>query len=186
MPHIPLPDGLPGIVGPMAYRPETAVPLNALAEVLLRGESTLTRGEREIIAAYTSNLNQCTFCQTSHSWFAALQLDEGMELVDAVKADPQTAAITPKLRSLLAIAAKVRGDARTVSAEDVEAARAEGATDREIHDTVLIAAAFCMFNRYVDGLATWAPDEPEMYELSARQIVEHGYVGSVPAAAPAA
>ena len=75
MPHIDLPEGVPGIRSALMFRPETAAPLGQLAEVLLRGENTLTRGERELIAAYVSNLNECVFCQTSHSTFAAKQLD---------------------------------------------------------------------------------------------------------------
>jgi hypothetical protein len=69
-----------------------------------------------------------------------------------------------------------------VTAELVEAARKQGATDVEIHDTVLIAAAFCMYNRYVDGLATFAPDDPENYAERARALVEHGYLPIVEAA----
>jgi len=175
MPHIDLPEGVPGIRSGFEFRPETAAPLCDLAEVLLRGDNTLSRGERELIAAYVSNLNECFFCQSSHSAFAAMQLDGGMDLVSQVKRDPATAPISDKLRALLAIAAKVRVDGRSVTSDDVEAARAEGATDVEIHDTVLIAAAFCMFNRYVDGLATWAPTDPEAYEENARRIVEYGY-----------
>ena len=187
MPHIDLPEGVPGILGPMTWRPETAAPLNALAEVLLRGpeDHPLTRGERELIAAYVSNLNECFFCQTSHSGFAALQLDEGMELVDQVKRDPETAPISEKLRALLAIAGKVQQSGRAVAPGDVERARDAGATDLEIHDTVLIAAAFCMYNRYVDGLGTWAPTEAEAYVPMARAIVEHGYANSVTAPAAA-
>ena len=176
MPHIDLPEGIPGIRSGFAFRPETAKPMSELAEVLLRGDSTLSRGERELIAAYVSNLNECRFCQTSHSWFAAVQLDGGMELVEAVKADPDEADISDKLRALLAIAAKVRDDGRSVTSHDIEAARAVGATDIEIHDAVLIAAAFCMFNRYVDGLAVWTPDDPAAYEAMAERIVERGYV----------
>lgn len=165
----------PGITGPMKYRPETAKPLNELAEVLLRGESTLTRGERELIAAYVSGGNECRFCCGSHSAFAAAQLDGGHAVVDQVLADPGSAPVSAKLRTLLQIAAAVRVDGRTVTDGLVTAARAEGATDLEIHDTVLIAAAFCMFNRYVDGLATLAPDDPEVYAMHARRVVEHGY-----------
>jgi uncharacterized peroxidase-related enzyme len=183
MPHIDLPDGLPGILGPMAFRPETAGPLNALAEVLLRGEHTLSRGERELIAAYVSSLNDCFFCQSSHSAFAARQLDEGARLVEQVKADPDSAPITEKLRALLAIAGKVQQTGRAVRPEDIARAREHGASDVEIHDTVLIAAAFCMFNRYVDGLGTFAPAEPEAYDAMAATIVEHGYRNAVPAAA---
>ncbi|MFJ6197492.1 carboxymuconolactone decarboxylase family protein [Micromonospora sp. NPDC092111] len=166
----------PGISGPMIYRPETAKPLNALAEVLLRApHPTLTPGERELIAAYVSGLNECRFCCASHSAFAAAQLPTGMTLVDQVRADPDTAPISAKLRALLKIAAAVQVDGRRVTTELVEAARAEAATDLEIHDTVLIAAAFCMFNRYVDGLGTFAPDDAQRYEASAARIVAHGY-----------
>jgi uncharacterized peroxidase-related enzyme len=176
MPHIDLPEGVPGIRSALAYRPETAGPLLALAEVLLRGDNTLTRGERELIAAYVSSLNECFFCETSHSTFAALQLDEGMPLVEQVKLDPQQAPISDKLRALLAIAAKVQAGGRSVTTEDVAEAREQGATDLEIHDTVLIAAAFCMYNRYVDGLATWAPRDQEAYDAMGQRIVEHGYL----------
>ncbi len=176
MPHIDLPEGIPGIRSAFAFRPETARPLCDLAEVLLRGESTLSRGERELIAAYVSNLNECVFCQSSHSAFAAAQLEGGMDLVEEVKRDPEQAPIGDKLRALLAIAARVRVDGRSVTVDDVEAARRYGATDIEIHDTVLIAAAFCMFNRYVDGLATWAPTDPALYEERARLLVENGYL----------
>jgi uncharacterized peroxidase-related enzyme len=165
----------PGITGPMNYRPETGKPLNALAEVLLRGPHTLSRGERELIAAYVSGLNECVFCCSSHSAFAAAQLPEGMALVEAVRADPATAAVSDKLRALLQIAAAVREDGRKVTDALVAAARTEGATDIEIHDTVLIAAAFCMFNRYVDGLATFAPSDPAAYAGMAERIVNEGY-----------
>jgi uncharacterized peroxidase-related enzyme len=166
----------PGITGPMMYRPETAKPLNELAEVLLRsGPHPLTPGERELIAAYVSGLNSCAFCSTSHSAFAAVQLEEGMSLVEAVRADLDSAPVSAKLRALLRIAGAVQRSGRDVTPELVEAARAEGATDLEIHDTVLIAAAFCMFNRYVDGLGTLFVDDPQRFAQAAVNIVEHGY-----------
>jgi uncharacterized peroxidase-related enzyme len=165
----------PGIIGLMRYRPETAKPLNALADTLLRGPHPLSPGERELIAAYVSDLNGCRFCCGSHSAFAAAQLDGGAATVARARACPDDAPITPKLRTLLHIAAAVRADGRTVTADLIEAARSAGATDLELHDTVLIAAAFCMFNRYVDGLATFAPDDPEAYATQADRIVEHGY-----------
>ncbi len=182
MPHIDLPEGLPGIIGPMAFRPETARPLNELAEVLLRGESSLTRGERELIAAHVSKLNDCHFCHTSHATFAALQLEGGWDTVDAVVADLAGAPVSPKVRALLRVAGAVQSSGLAVTPELIEAARAEGATDVELHDTVLIAAAFCMYNRYVDGLGTWAPEDREDYAESGRMIVEHGYRDSVPPA----
>lgn len=175
MAHITLPDGLPGILGPMAFRPETAKPLNDLVEVLLRDDNTLSRGDRELIASYVSKLNDCHFCSTSHGGFAALQLDAGWDLVDQVWTDLDTAPVTPKMRALLKLAAQVQQGGKTVTEADVAVARAEGATDTELHDTVLIAAAFCMYNRYVDGLGTWAPAERADYAESAQIIVEHGY-----------
>ncbi|MFI9011031.1 carboxymuconolactone decarboxylase family protein [Actinosynnema sp. NPDC053489] len=168
----------PGINGLMRFRPETAVPLNALAEALLRAPNSLPAGERELIAAYVSGLNECRFCCDSHSAFAAAQLDEGMTLVHQVRADLDTAPVSEKLRALLRIAGAVQESGRNVTAELVDRARAQGATEVEIHDTVLIAAAFCMFNRYVDGLGTLARDDADGYDEAARRIVEHGYTGS--------
>jgi uncharacterized peroxidase-related enzyme len=176
MPHIELPDGLPGILGPMAFSPETAKPLNELAEVLLRGENTLTSAERELIAAYVSSRNDCHFCHSSHGAAAAHHLGGDQSLVAAVKVDPEAAEISDKLKALLAVAGKVQRGGLEVSEADVDRARAEGASDKEIHDTVLIAAAFCMYNRYVDGLATWAPREPEAYRDTGRRLAEEGYV----------
>lgn len=180
MAHIELPEGIAGIRGPMMFRPETAEPLNALAEVLLRGDNSLTRGERELIASRVSRLNECKYCCNAHSAFAAVQLDDGWNTVDDVLADPVTAPISQKMKALLAIADKVQEGGKSVAEEDIAAARAEGATDTEIHDTVLIAAAFCMFNRYVDGLNTWAPDDRSFYEDRAHMIAEHGYVNALP------
>jgi uncharacterized peroxidase-related enzyme len=175
MAHIELGNEVPGIGGLMRYRPETAAPLNALAEVLLRGPSSLSRGERELIAAYVSGRNECRFCTSSHAAFAAAQLPEGMPLVDQVRADLDTAAVPDKLRALLHIAGAVQRSGREVTDALVAAARAAGATDVEIHDTVLIAAAFCMYNRYVDGLATWAPEDPAAYAAAATRIITEGY-----------
>ena len=179
MPHIDLPEGVPGIRSALNYRPETAGPLLQLAEALLQADNTLSRGERELIAAYVSSLNRCYFCATSHGTFAAMQLEGGAPLVEQVNRDPEQAPISDKLRALLAIAAKVQAGGKSVTAEDVTAARDQGATDVEIHDTVLIAAAFCMYNRYVDGLATWAPTDPAAYEEMGRRVVEHGYLAPV-------
>ncbi len=167
----------PGINGPMKFRPETAKPLSELAEVLLRAPHSLPAGERELIAAYVSGLNECTFCRESHSAFAAVQLDDGMPLVDQVRANLETAPVSAKLRALLRIAGTVQDSGRKVTPELIEAARNQGATDLEIHDTVLIAAAFCMYNRYVDGLGTLAPDDPARYLGAAERIVTRGYLG---------
>jgi uncharacterized peroxidase-related enzyme len=175
MAHIALPDGVPGIRGPLAFRPETAVHLLGLAETLLRGPSTLTRAERELIAARVSAGNSCTYCHMSHGAAAAVHLGGDEELVAAVKEDPASAAISPKLEALLAIADQVRVSGQAVTDEAVAAARAAGATDVELHDTVLIAAAFCMYNRYVDGLATPQPQEAEPYRPIGERLAHVGY-----------
>ena len=176
MPHIALNSAEPGIRGLLRYRPETARPLSELTEVLLRGPGTLARGERELIAAYVSALNDCRYCSSSHSACAAAQLPGGMALVEQVRADPASAPVSAKLKALLTIASAVAHSGRAVTAEHVAGARAAGATDLEIHDTVLIAAAFCMFNRYVDGLATIAPENPALYAAGAQRLVKQGYL----------
>jgi len=159
----------------MAFRPETAKPLNELAEVLLHAPNPLTPGERELIATYVSSLNDCYFCQTVHGAIAAAHLDGDEELVRCVKADFGQAGISGKLKALLAIAGKVQQGGKQVTGADIEAARSQGATDTEIHDTVLIAAAFCMFNRYVDGLDTWQPHDESMYAQMGAHLAREGY-----------
>jgi len=176
MAHIDLGNDLPGIRGPMAYRPETAKPLNELAEVLLHDENnTLSRGEREMIGAYVSSLNDCFFCQNVHGSMAQHFLACDMQTIDGIKKDYSNASISEKLKALLAIAGSVQKGGKYVTPEQIENARQQGATDREIHDTVLIAAAFCMFNRYVDGLNTWAPQDRQLYVERAKMMAEEGY-----------
>jgi len=176
MPHIPLDPDLPGIRGAMAFRPETARPLNELVEVLLRGPSTLTRGERELIATYVSSRNCTQYCHSIHGAIAAAHLGGDEALVKQVKTDFMQANISPKLKALLVIAGKVQQDGKLVTATDVDAARKLGATDIEIHDTVLIAAAFCMYNRYVDGLGTEQPDDEALYRERGKRVARDGYV----------
>jgi uncharacterized peroxidase-related enzyme len=176
MAHIRLPEGIPGILGPMAFSPETALPLNELAEVLLRAPNSLPQADREMIATYVSAQNDCHFCQSAHGAAAAHYLGGNETLVNAMKLNFEGAEIPDKLKALLAIAGKVQKGGKLVSDEDVARARQQGATDKEIHDTVLIAAAFCMFNRYVDGLATWAPTDPQLYRENGKRLVEDGYV----------
>lgn len=177
MAHIDLMNELPGIRGPMAFRPETAKPLNELAEILLRDDNnTLSRGERELIGAYVSSLNDCFFCQNVHGALAQHYLQCDMQFIDSVKQNFQLTPISSKLKSLLAIAASVQKGGKSVTEEQIQQARTEGATDREIHDTVLIAAAFCMFNRYVDGLGTWAPQDRQVYVERAPRRAAEGYI----------
>lgn len=176
MPHINLSNDYPGIRSLFVYRPETAKPLNALVQVLLHDpHPTLSAGEGELIATYVSNLNTCYYCTNIHGAIAKHQLGNDAETVKAVLANVDTAPISSKLKALLKIAAKVQSGGKNVAGLDVAAAVAEGATDIEIHDTVLIAAAFCMYNRYVDGLATWQPDNDAMYDHMGEQRAREGY-----------
>ena len=175
MAHIKLQEGLPGIVGPLTFSPDTAQPLLQLAELLLRGPNTLTSGEREMIAAHVSYRNECNFCQLSHSAAAAAHLGGDYDLVECAKVDPETAEISDKIKALLNIAGKVQKSGKLVTAEDASRARVHGATDKEIHDTVLIAAAFSMYNRYVDGLATPQPLGREAYHEMGERMAHQGY-----------
>lgn len=175
MPHIALSETLPGITAGFAFRPETAKPMRELAHTLLHEPSSLTPGERELIATYVSSQNDCYFCQTSHGAAAACHLNS-QEIVKQVKTDFLHAPITPKLKALLAIAGKVQQGGKNVTPDDIAEARSQGATDLELHDTVLIAAAFCMYNRYVDGLNTWQPHDESMYAEMGRHLAEVGYV----------
>jgi uncharacterized peroxidase-related enzyme len=174
MPHINLPKELPGISAGFAFRPETAKPMRELAHILLHEPNSLNPGERELIATYVSSLNDCYFCQTSHGAAAACHLGDATT-VNQVKSDFMQAPISEKLKRLLVIAGKVQQDGKKVTTEDVEAARQHGATDLEIHDTVLIAAAFCIYNRYVDGLGTWQPREESMYAQMGQHLANEGY-----------
>lgn len=176
MVHITVPEGLPGIVGLLTFSPDTAKPLLILAETLLRGPNTLTSAEREMIAAHVSYRNHCDFCQLSHSAAAAAHLDGNYDLVEAAKTNPETAGISEKMKALLVIAGKVQQSGKHVSEDDVARARKHGAIDKEIHDAVLISAAFCMYNRYVDGLATWQPLERDAYHDMGQLMAREGYV----------
>jgi uncharacterized peroxidase-related enzyme len=177
--HIPVPADVPGIRGLFAFRPEAGAALSALADTLLRGTEALSAGERELIAAYVSSLNDCTFCHASHAAIAACHLQDAA-LVEAVVRDPEDAPVSTKVKALLAIAGRVQRSGRDVQPADIARARAAGASDLEIHDTVLIAAAFCMFNRYVDGLAASTPPDPAWYRERARFVAAHGYRAAAP------
>ena len=181
MAHIAVPAGVPGIRSLALFRPETAGPLYALAQVLLRDPSPLSPAERELIATHVSARNDCTFCASSHAAAARELFGEGRAVVDGVLADATTAELSPKLKALLVIAGQVQQSGRAVTTEAVAAARAAGAVDREIHDTVLIAATFCMFNRYVDGLNTLTPTDPQVYAEMGRRLSSMGYAPPKPA-----
>ena len=165
---------MPGITGLLEYRRDTAAPIRELTQILLRGESTLSEGERELIASLVSSRNECVFCTTAHTAAANLLLGES-ETCDLVKTDFERAPVSDKMKALLAIAAQVQQNGKNVTPPAVDRAKKAGASDREIHDTVLIAALFCLYNKYVDGLASVTPSEPSFYENLGERIVHHGY-----------
>ncbi len=176
MPHVTLTNHSPGISGLLIQFPDTAHAMRELVEVLMRGPSTLTTGEREIIASSVSFQNSCHFCHTSHGAAAAANLGCELDLIDDIKAGLKKYPVGPKMRALITIAHHAALGGRKVTEADVQAARDEGASDREIHDAVLIAAAFCMFNRYVDGLATWQPESNEAYREIGEKMAKEGYM----------
>jgi uncharacterized peroxidase-related enzyme len=174
MPYIPLESHLPGITGLLEYRKDSGQPIRELTQILMRGDSTLTEAERELIATVVSTGNQCTFCSTAHTAAADFLIGEN-ETSKKVKQDIATAPVSNKMKALLTIASLTRESGKSVTAEAIEKAKAECATDIEIHDTVLIAALFCLYNRYVDGLATALPADNNYYNVLAERLVNHGY-----------
>ena len=174
MPYIPLEDHLPGITGLLEYSKDTAAPIRELTQILLRGPSTLTGGERELIATVVSHGNQCTFCTTAHTAAANILLGEE-KTTAMVKQDIATAPVSDKMKALLTIAAQVQQSGKSVTTEIVKKAKKAGATDLEIHDTVLIAALFCLYNRYVDGLSTVTPTDPAFYKGLGERLKTNGY-----------
>lgn len=174
MPYIRLESHLPGITGLLEYRKDSGQPIRELTQILMRGNSTLTEAERELIASVVSNGNQCTFCITAHTAAADLLIGNH-ETSQKVKQDIATAPVSEKMKALLTIASLTRESGKRVTAEVIDKAKNAGATDVEIHDTVLIAALFCLYNRYVDGLATSLPDENNYYDVLAERLVNHGY-----------
>ena len=181
MAYIKIPAGIPGIRSLAMFRPETGQYIFELVQILLRGESSLSEGERELIAAYVSYLNNCPYCAKSHAAAARIFFGEKKYWVDEVLTNPDKSSIGEKFKALLHIAAKVQVLGTEVRDEDISHARDFGASDREIHDTVLIAASFSMFNRYVDGLAAWTPKDTKHYEEAGKRLSEIGYILSQPA-----
>lgn len=174
MPYIPVEEHLPGITGLLEYRKDSAQPIRELTEILLRGPSTLTEGQRELIATVVSSGNQCTFCTTAHTAAADLLMGDS-KIASKVKQNINSAPVSDKMKALLTIASMVRESGKSVTAEAIQKAKDQGATDIEIHDTVLIAALFCLYNRYVDGLATALPVDSNYYNVLADRLVNHGY-----------
>jgi uncharacterized peroxidase-related enzyme len=160
-----------------SYRPDVYSRLASLADLLLQQQhpsSTISPGDRELIAAYVSSLNRCDYCHVVHGAVAAAHL-QNSKLVEDVKCDYEASEASPKMKALLRIAGLVQRSGREVNREAVESAKREGASEMDVHDTVLIAAAFCMFNRYVDGLATEMPGDLGAFMGRGAMIAEKGY-----------
>ena len=177
MPYIPLKENLPGITGLLDYRKDTALPIRELTQILLRGESTLSQGERELIASVVSYGNECAFCTAAHSAAADVLLNDNT-IADKVKFEPDKAPVSDKMKALLAIARATQKNGKLVTQAMVDEAKRNGATDMELHDTVLIAALFSLYNRYVDGLASVTPTDPSFYDRLANILKDKGYLPS--------
>ena len=177
MPHISLEEHLPGITGLLEFRLDTAYPIRDLTQILLRGESTLTQAERELIATVVSAGNECKFCTAAHTAAADILLGES-STSKMVLNDLENAPVSDKMKVLLEIAKNVQISGKRVSQALIEKAKSLNATDLEIHDTVLIAALFCLYNKYVDGLASITPDDPSYYQNLGNKIVNQGYLRS--------
>ncbi len=175
MPHINVDENLPGIRALLAFSPETAAPMGQLANLMLRTNEGLSMAEREMIGAYVSYLNDCVYCEQSHSAIVTCYLNDDHKLINQVKKDYEQADISDKMKALLSIAGSVQKGGKYVTGKQIEKTKEFGATDRDIHDTVLIAALFCMFNRYVDGLGANTPTDLSSYMEREKQIMEHGY-----------
>jgi uncharacterized peroxidase-related enzyme len=176
MVYIQVPEGVPGIRSLVQFRPETGKPLYDLAQVLLRGPSPLSAAERELIAAFVSNRNECGFCMNSHAAAARSLCGEDRQLVDEVLHENDQSKLSGKMKALLQIAGKVQIQGNLVNPGDIAAAKEAGATDQDIHDTVLIAATFSLFNRYVDGLGSLTPTDQAEYAAMGKCMSENGYV----------
>ncbi len=174
MPYISLEAHLPGVTGLLEYRQDTAAPLREVTQILLRGPSSLSEAERELIATIVSHRNECFYCATSHTAAADVYLGEH-DTAALMKKDIAAAPLSDKMKALLVIASQVQQSGKAVTQQAIDNAKAAGATDTELHDTVMIAALFCFYNRYVDGLGTIAPTDPEYYSSMAQRLKDKGY-----------
>jgi uncharacterized peroxidase-related enzyme len=166
---------LPGIVELLFYKGPTGKALSKLAQTLLHGPSPLSRGERELIAAHVSHLNNCEFCYESHRASANAHLMDNGMTIKMIQTKPDEAPVSNKMKALLKIAEQVQKSGREVTIKHIDDARHASATDEDIHDTVLIAAAFCMYNRYVDGLRANLPADKQAYIPMGARMAKTGY-----------
>jgi uncharacterized peroxidase-related enzyme len=176
-----LPDA-PGILTAIRLTPGLGVHLRGLADELLVNEfpgATIERAEREMLATAVSAGNDCFYCMDSHGAFATALLEadgstDRIGLIDTIKLGSSDG-LDPKMTALLHIARTVRQDALGLTDADVAAAREAGATDADVQLAVLIAAAFSMYNRIVDGFRAATPPVTAAYRDRAREIASHGY-----------
>ncbi len=173
MAHIELPEGAFGIRGPMMVRPEVAIHLNELASVLLHDEHTLSKADREFIGTAASAANNCEYCSNIHAAITAAHA--GSTRVAILESAASETTSDNKVAALASLAKLVTQGGKAITEEAISRARSAGATDTEIHDSILIGASFCMFNRYVDGLATPTPNAHEAYDTMARERAAKGY-----------
>jgi uncharacterized peroxidase-related enzyme len=181
----------PGILTAIRLTPGLGVHLRGLADELLVHDfpgATISRAEREMLATAVSAGNDCFYCMDSHGAFATAVLEsvgltERAPLIDVLK-NGASDGFDPKMQALLNISRTVRGSGLDLSADDVQAALDAGASDADVQLAVLIAAAFSMYNRMVDGFRAQTPPSAEAYRARAAEIAAHGYsdqrVQSVP------
>jgi uncharacterized peroxidase-related enzyme len=185
-----LPD-VPGILAAIRLTPGLGVHLRGLADELLVNAfpgATISRGEREMLATAVSAENDCFYCMDSHGAFATAVFERsgatGLEaLIDGIKLGSSDG-VDEKMQALLHIARVVRRDSRELTASDVAAAKTAGASDADVQLAVLIASAFSMYNRMVDGFRAKTPPTAEAYRARAAEIAEHGYSSPQVSAVP--
>jgi uncharacterized peroxidase-related enzyme len=176
-----LPD-VPGILAAIRLTPGLGVHLRGLADELLVNDfpgATLVRAEREMLATAVSAGNDCFYCMDSHGAFATALLEktgdhDRLALIDEIKSG-SSSGLDPKMQALLHISRTVRREPRDLTSADVDAALGAGATDADVQLAVLIAAAFSMYNRMVEGFRARTAPTPEAYRSRAAEIADFGY-----------
>jgi uncharacterized peroxidase-related enzyme len=185
---------VPGIGVAMRLTPELGLHLRGLADQVLVNPypgATITRAQREMLATAVSAANDCFFCMDSHAAHATALLERDGAADEVAKLDMlkvgESAGFDPKMQALLTIARTVRRDPRKLTRTDIDAATGAGATDGDVQLAVLIASAFSMYNRLVDGFRARTPANVDVYRDRASEIAEHGYSGpAAPSQTPAA
>lgn len=157
--------------------PDLYEPLLEYHEVLLRGPSPLSVGQRELIAAFVSALNACHYCHGVHA-ATAERFGISPTILAALVQDVTAAPVDAPLKPILLYVRKLTLSPAKMTAEDAEAVYAAGWDERALHDAVAICALFNLMNRLVDGLGIDAGDE--YFRLASERLARVGYVGLVP------